>query len=206
MLVSIKALRGLSVVAGDGVIGRLRTLYFDDDDWSVRGLSVSAAGAASARPEWRVPPEMVRHFDPAARRIELGATRRQLEQAGDAGLDTVTDRLPCSSVETLDSLVLATDGAIGHLDDLLLDTGLGQIRHAVVDTHKWRPDRLVLIRTAWLHDIDAAQRTVRVMVSGPVVKACPRYAPAPQPAAGRAAQREPPAPELAATSVRLQST
>lgn len=174
MFGSIKDMRGLEVVARDGSIGHLRTLFFEEDDWMTHALAVTPADRPGAR-EVFVPPGAVTRVDPARGRIELGVTRRQLEQAGNA--EAPAGLHLHSSVDFIDSLVVATDGAIGHVDDLLLDARNGQIRFAAVDTHRWRPDRRVLIRTSWLHDIDALRRQVRVMVGGAVVKACPSYAP-----------------------------
>lgn len=175
MFGSIKEMCGLRVETRDGPIGRLNTLYFGEDDWMTQALGVSSLDLPAGR-EWLVPPGAVTLVDPANGRIALRVTRPQLEQAAQTQTRATGGRLLHSCVDLLDGLVVATDGAVGHLDDLLLDSRNGQIRFAVIDTHRRRPDRRVLIRTSWLHDIDALRRQVRVMVKGAVIEACPAYA------------------------------
>lgn len=48
----------------------------------------------------------------------------------------------------------ATDGEIGHVDDLIVDDETWTIRHIVVDTRNWMPGRRVIIAPAWATEID----------------------------------------------------
>ena len=48
----------------------------------------------------------------------------------------------------------ATDGEIGHVDDLIVDDETWTIRHIVVDTRNWMPGRRVIIAPAWAKEID----------------------------------------------------
>ena len=48
----------------------------------------------------------------------------------------------------------ATDGEIGHVDDLIVDDETWTIRYMPVDTRNWMPGRRVLVAPAWVTAID----------------------------------------------------
>jgi PRC-barrel domain len=50
-----------------------------------------------------------------------------------------------SSRELRKAAIHATDGDIGHVDDIYFETGSWNVRYLVVDTGKWLPGRRVLI-------------------------------------------------------------
>lgn len=79
------------------------------------------------------------------------------------------------SAAVIGSQVMAPDGGVGAIDDLLLDTGTWRIAYAVVDTHRWLPDRLVQLATASISSIDWREHQVRVKVGRATVKASPPY-------------------------------
>ena len=49
--------------------------------------------------------------------------------------------------ETLDYSILATDGEIGHVTDILLSDSDLEARYLVIDTGGWLPGRKVLLST-----------------------------------------------------------
>jgi sporulation protein YlmC with PRC-barrel domain len=61
--------------------------------------------------------------------------------------------------------VQATDGAVGHVADFVLDDQTWTIRNLVIDTRKWWHGRDVLISPAWMTGIRWAERTIDVRVS-----------------------------------------
>ena len=69
----------------------------------------------------------------------------------------------------------ATDGAIGHVVDLLVDDGNWYIRYITVDTMNWWPGETVLISPASIQEIDWPNRLVRLDVDRQKVKDSPRY-------------------------------
>ena len=59
----------------------------------------------------------------------------------------------------------ATDGAIGHVDDFLVDEGTWHIRYLVVDTSNWIGGRWVLISPTVVSSIDSGGSKVHVSLS-----------------------------------------
>jgi sporulation protein YlmC with PRC-barrel domain len=71
----------------------------------------------------------------------------------------------------------ASDGFIGHLENLLLDDAGWAVRYLVVDTGSWWFGSHVLISPRAVHDIDWSGRQVRLDVSQEKVKASPPWDP-----------------------------
>lgn len=67
----------------------------------------------------------------------------------------------------------ARDGAIGSIDDVVLDANGWIIRYFVVDTGNWLPGRKVLISPAAARDISFVDETIAVDLSRDQVKASP---------------------------------
>ena len=59
----------------------------------------------------------------------------------------------------------ATDGAIGHVDDFLVDERTWHIRYLVVDTSNWIGGRWVLISPTVVSRIDSGGSKVHVSLS-----------------------------------------
>ena len=72
----------------------------------------------------------------------------------------------------------ATDGELGHVDDLLIDDLSWAVRYLVVDTSNWWFGKKVLISPEWIRDISWPERTVTVTVTRQSLKAAPTYDPA----------------------------
>jgi hypothetical protein len=72
----------------------------------------------------------------------------------------------------------ATDGDIGHLEDLLIDDASWTIRYMVVDTRNWLPARRVLSSPMWVLDVDWQNRLIAVDASKETIKSAPAYDPA----------------------------
>jgi sporulation protein YlmC with PRC-barrel domain len=69
----------------------------------------------------------------------------------------------------------ATDGEIGHVEDLLVDDADWSIHYFVVDTKNWWPAKKVLISPASAHDINWSDRLVNLDVDRQQVKSSPEY-------------------------------
>jgi sporulation protein YlmC with PRC-barrel domain len=72
----------------------------------------------------------------------------------------------------------ATDGTIGHVDDLLVDDQSWEIRYLLIDTGNWLPGRKVLFSPRWVNSVDWSDGRVYVNVSKAQVKESPEYDPA----------------------------
>ena len=193
MLRSVKDVRGVTVGASDGDIGRVDDLYFDDERWGIRYVVVDTGGWLSARrvlispiafgpPDWRsqrlpvaLTKEQLRNSPdidtqrPVSRQHEaeyaryfgypyywvgaglwgMGAEPRPLVRASaqqpdvDARLAQVVLSSPpgdshlrsCAAVTGYH--IEATDGAIGHVADFIVDDHSWEIHYVVVDTSNW---------------------------------------------------------------------
>jgi sporulation protein YlmC with PRC-barrel domain len=71
--------------------------------------------------------------------------------------------------------VAASDGAMGHVQGLLLDDDTWAIRYFVVDTSNWWLGHQVLVAPRWIHDISWADSTVSVNLTQQAVKDAPIY-------------------------------
>ncbi len=80
-----------------------------------------------------------------------------------------------SAKEVIGYSIEATDGEIGHVEDLLVEDGSWLIRYVVVDTKNWWPGKKVLISPQWMTRVDWADQTVAVDLTREAVKAGPEY-------------------------------
>ena len=69
--------------------------------------------------------------------------------------------------------ILATDGEIGHLDDVLFDERTWAVRYLVVDTSNWIGGRSVLISVGSIARIDSPDKKIYVTLTRDAVKRGP---------------------------------
>ncbi|MDO8301322.1 PRC-barrel domain-containing protein [Lacisediminimonas sp.] len=85
MLRSLKALDGFKIAATDGELGRVKDIYFDDQNWTVRYFEVDTGGWLSGRIVL-LSPASVTGIDWKEKSLRVQLTRRQLEDS--PGLDS----------------------------------------------------------------------------------------------------------------------
>jgi uncharacterized protein YrrD len=85
MLCSTKELKGFALAARDGDIGHVRDAYFDDERWTIRHLVVNTGGWLSGR-DVLISPHSIQGLDRSRRRVDVGLSRRQIEDA--PGIET----------------------------------------------------------------------------------------------------------------------
>jgi hypothetical protein len=71
----------------------------------------------------------------------------------------------------------ATDGVLGHVEDLIVEDGQWVVRYTVVDTGKWLPSKKVLLSPQWLSEIRYAEREVHVGLTRDKIAQCPEFHP-----------------------------
>lgn len=74
--------------------------------------------------------------------------------------------------------VQASDGSIGHIEDLVVDDEDWAIRYFVVDTKNWWPGKKVLVSPDWVSGISHPDKTVSVDVGRETIRNQPEAAPA----------------------------
>jgi hypothetical protein len=75
-----------------------------------------------------------------------------------------------STYEVIGYYVHATDGALGHIDDFLVDDESWAIRHAVVDTSNWWFGRKVIVDPHAIQDVNWSGQKVSVGLSREALK------------------------------------
>lgn len=80
-----------------------------------------------------------------------------------------------SANEVIGYHIQARDGAVGHVEDFVIDDEVWAIRHMVVDTRNWLPGKKVLIAPAWVSRVRWSDRRVRVDLICDVIKGSPEY-------------------------------
>jgi hypothetical protein len=82
-----------------------------------------------------------------------------------------------SAREVTNDTIEATDGAIGHVADFVLDDEHWVIRYLLVDTGHWLPGKKVLLSPRWVESVDWNESRVYVDVTRDKVKNSPIYDP-----------------------------
>jgi hypothetical protein len=82
MLTNSSQMKGLVIRATDGEIGTVDQLYFDDETWAIRYLTVDTGGWLGGR-QVLISPISVVTTDWQARRLDVSLTKKQVEQSPD---------------------------------------------------------------------------------------------------------------------------
>jgi hypothetical protein len=178
MLHRERRLKEALVRGTDGDLGILERLYFDEEQWTIRHLVLSRdkslngglvrISPASIQPNWNVAMLLAN--------LSGNEVRDRPEIAPDADPPAATEpsTAPVRSTDQIIGLHLqATDGEIGHVDDLLIDEDTWRIRYLVVDTSNWIGGKWVAIVPSVLRSIDWAGGTVTVAITRDAVRQSP---------------------------------
>lgn len=164
-MTTIRELRCDDVAARDGIVGSVEDVYFDDERWAVRYLVVDTGGPGR---RLLVPPTAVEPGLSGKRKVRLGLT---LEQVESTPVEEGDDPRPlCSGAELIGYGIEARDGAIGEVEDLVIDDDSWAIRDVVVDTLKWWPGGLVRVHPEYVERIDRDGRKVHLRLTREQVK------------------------------------
>jgi sporulation protein YlmC with PRC-barrel domain len=91
MLHTVKDLRGDTIAARDGEIGKVDEVYFDDEDWRVRYFVVETGGWLSGR-KVLISPVCVDRSKSSEHALAVGLSRKQVEQSPPIDADKPVDR------------------------------------------------------------------------------------------------------------------
>ena len=80
MLKNANHLKGLVIQARDGEIGTVDQLYFDDESWAIRYLTVKTGGWLEDR-EVLISPFSVTNVDWPAKRLDVELTKKQVKDS-----------------------------------------------------------------------------------------------------------------------------
>lgn len=82
-----------------------------------------------------------------------------------------------SSQAVIDYRIHASDGDIGHIEDLLIDEETWAIRYLIVNTSNWWLGHQVLIPADWIEDVSWPDAKASVNLTRQAVKDAPPYNP-----------------------------
>jgi uncharacterized protein YrrD len=71
--------------------------------------------------------------------------------------------------------IQATDGAIGHVEDFVIDDKTWAIRYLIINTQNWWPGKKVLISPLWIERVSWSEAKVFVNLTRESVKQSPEY-------------------------------
>ena len=91
MLRSVNALRGFTIGATDGDVGRVEAFYFDDTSFTIRHLVVDTGGWLGGR-KVLISPRALGDIDWDDRRIDAELTKAQVEKSPDIDTDRPVSR------------------------------------------------------------------------------------------------------------------
>jgi len=162
-------LKGTTVQATDGEVGTVQNLYFDNQQWRVKYLAVKTT-ADTPNDVVLVAPSAVRAPWNTAE-LPVNLTRAEVNRSAPEVLPS--DQHLMSSDDLNGCHIRATDGEIGHVDDVLVDEDSWNIRYVVLDTSNWIGGRSVVISPRVLKGVDLPDRVVTVDVARDDVRRSP---------------------------------
>jgi hypothetical protein len=71
--------------------------------------------------------------------------------------------------------VQASDDAVGHVEDFLVDPDGWAVRYLIIDPQSWWPGKHVLVAPSWVEDIDWSGGTIRMGHTRNEIKNAPEY-------------------------------
>jgi hypothetical protein len=80
-----------------------------------------------------------------------------------------------STKEVTGYYIEATDGNIGHVEDLLVDDESWTVRYIIVDTRNWWPGKKVLVSPEWIGSVSWTDSKVYVELSREAIQNSPEY-------------------------------
>ena len=101
-------------------------------------------------------------------------TERPVERADDKTSGDIHLR---SANEVRGYHIQGSDGAIGHIEDFIVDDESWEVRYLVVDTKNWWFGKRVLLAPHWASGVSWAERKVHVDLSREAIKKSPEWNP-----------------------------
>ena len=162
MLVSLKDLKGFSIQARDGEIGKVNDFYFDDQAWTVRYL-VDRAGFWLFGRQVLISPASIREINSDQMIFFVELTR---DQDG-PGLK--------SSENVLGYHISTNNGDLGFVDDFIVSSKTWEIRYMVIDARKGLNGKKILIAPEWIDWISWKKQRVSVSMDKEKIQGCPDF-------------------------------
>jgi hypothetical protein len=79
--------------------------------------------------------------------------------------------------DVLNYKILATDGEIGSVSDMIVDDRELKLRYLIIDTGTWLPGKKVVLSTAWISGVAPEKQIVVMNIEKKRIKEAPEYKP-----------------------------
>lgn len=73
--------------------------------------------------------------------------------------------------------IQARDGAVGHVEDFIIDDNSWTVQLIVVDTQNWLPGNKVLLAPSWIEKVWWSEAKAYVALNRKTIENCPKYNP-----------------------------
>jgi hypothetical protein len=133
---------------------------------------LSRSDEAAHDNHYRLPPYRSRSMPrgPAASPTKSKAGQRE------GAVDGASEERRLRSTKEVDGFYLAAnDGAIGHVDDFIIDDQTWTIRYIVVDTRNWWPGKKVVISPRWITRVDWQRHKIYLDMLCNEIRNSPEY-------------------------------
>jgi len=177
VLLRVTEVRGSRVLALDGMLGKVRDIYFDDTHWIARYLVIDAGRWLATR-EVLITPQTVKLIDRTLHAVLLSLPRvtvqvsppvasdesvwGQLEVAYHRATDTQDDAHLRSAKEVTKYCVGALDGRAGRVRDFLFDEETWSLRYLVVEQGLWPFAHQVMLACEHVQEINWGAQCVNM--------------------------------------------
>jgi sporulation protein YlmC with PRC-barrel domain len=148
VLLSVRDIVGRKVIGDETAHGVVTDVVLDDRSLDVIGVRAG---------ELWIPIGQLGPLDISSREVQLGPAAAADESGRDPHSCRVLEELRGFAVH-------ATNGAVGTLDDLLIDIGTWQVTHLLVDPHRWMTRRDLVISRDALSGIDWERSRIELLI------------------------------------------
>ncbi|RYE39370.1 MAG: PRC-barrel domain containing protein, partial [Sphingobacteriales bacterium] len=137
MLYAISDLEDFTLHAAIDNIGLVKDFYFEDSNWVIKYFRIELDSRSSGS-SVLISPDAVNKMNREEKTLSVNISLAQIKSSRDA--DTYqpicnNQLISCKTIMGFE--ILASDGHIGHVQEILIDEETWQIRYLVVDTSKW---------------------------------------------------------------------
>jgi hypothetical protein len=200
LLIRLRHLRRYRLCAADGEIGTLEQVYFDALNWAVRYLVVDAGNQKAGR-RILISPIAAGELDRKNGFLYVELTRDQIERSPPMESRRPISRqyeteyfryygwppywelegheqpeaVFSGSSQILGCRVRATDGDVGHVDDVIIDGRYWIARYLQVAVHSKRAGSHVVLSPAWIDVIDWTTQSLVVDLAIDSISKAPAY-------------------------------
>lgn len=147
---------------------RLRSYYAWPVYWGGSGMSGNLGGAITPAVAPGAPILLMSTAGEGLRDDTAPPVTKEEEPLGDPHLRSVR--------EVRGYEIGATDGGLGHVEDLMIDDATWEVRQMIVDTSNWWSGRKVMVPPSHIQQVRWSDRTVSVDITRDAVKAAPELA------------------------------